>query len=147
MLWIVILIIAVIILFIWLGRRKEPTRKSPSQSITTEVRGRAAPRYGKTHELLQIGYTKNVRLTIKYETGNPLPGELAIKVRDIDIYSLGNGYFDAYCHYRNAQRTFKVSRVIWVRLSDEMYQIPPNYVPSDWVTKGWGELRDETVGE
>jgi len=88
-----------------------------------------------------------MRLTIKYETRNPLPGEPAIKVRDIDIYGLGGEYFDAYCHYRGAQRTFKISRVLWTRLADETYQIPPDYVPSGWVTEGWGELKDARLEE
>jgi len=97
--------------------------------------------------LLQLGYIRKLRLTVKYETRNPLPGEPAIKVRDIDIYGLGSEYLDAYCHYRSAQRTFKISRVLWARLSDEMYQIPPDYVPSGWVTEEWGELRDATIEE
>jgi len=145
--WIVVLIIFVIILVIWLGRKKEPIQRSPSQLTTTEVRRRAVPRHGKTHELLQLGYTKKMRLTIKYETRNPLPGEPAMKVRDIDIYGLGSEYFDAYCHYRGAQRTFKISRVLWARLAGETYQIPPDYVPSGWVTEGWGELKDATVAK
>jgi hypothetical protein len=144
--WIVVLIIFIIILVIWLTRRKEPAqRSSSSQPTTTEVRRRAVPRHGKTRELLQLGYTRKLRLKIKYETGNPLPGEPAIKVRDIDIYGLGSEYFDAYCHYRSAQRTFKIVRVLWARLSDETYQIPPDYVPSGWVTEGWGEMKDESV--
>lgn len=81
-------------------------------------------------------------MRIKYETKNPLPGEPAIKVRDIDIYGLGREYFDAYCHYRSAPRTFKISRVLWARLSDKTYQIPTDYVPSGWVTEGWAELTD-----
>lgn len=145
--WIVVLLIFVIILVIWLGRKKEHIQRSPSQLTTTEVRRRAVPRHGKTHELLQLGYIKKMRLTIKYETRNPLPGEPAIKVRNIDIYGLGSEYFDAYCHYRGAQRTFKISRVLWARLADETYQIPPDYVPSGWVTEGWGELKDARLEE
>jgi hypothetical protein len=140
--WIVVLIIFVIILVIWLRRRKEPTQRLSSRPAITEVPRKAVSRQSKTRELLQLGYTRKLRLTIKYETRNPLPGEPAIKVRDIDIYGLGGEYFDAYCHYRSAQRTFKISRVLWARLSDEMYQIPPDYVPSGWVTEGWGDIED-----
>lgn len=140
--WIVVLLIAFIILVIWLSQKKQPTQRSSSQPTITGVRRRAAPRHGKTRELLQLGYIKKLRLTIKYETRNPLPGEPAIKIRDVDVYRLGDEYFDAYCHFRNALRTFKISRVQWARLSEEMYQIPPDYVPSGWVTDGWGELRD-----
>jgi hypothetical protein len=94
-----------------------------------------------------LGYTKKLRLTIKYKTRNPLPGEPAIKIREVDVYGLGNEYFDAYCHFRNAQRTFKISRVLWARISEDTYQIPVEYIPSGWVTEGWGELKDATVAE
>lgn len=145
--WIVVLLIAFIILVIWLSQKKQPAQRSSSQPTITGARRRAAPRHGKTHGLLHFGYTKKLRLTIKYETRNPLPGEPAIKIRDVDVYGLGDEYFDAYCHYRGTQRTFKISRVLWARLSEETYQIPPDYIPSGWVTHGWGELQDIESGE
>ncbi len=140
--WIVVLIIFVIILVIWLGRKKEPIRRSLSQPTITEVPRRAASKQSQIRELLQLGYIRKLRLTMKYKTGNPLPGEPAIKVRDIDIYGLGSEYFDAYCHYRSEQRTFRISRVISAQLSDITYQIPSDYTASGWVTEGWGELKD-----
>lgn len=145
--WIVVLIVFIIILVIWLSQKKEPIHRSSSQPPLNKVRRRAVPMHGKAHELLQLGFTKKLRLTIKYETLNHLPDEPAIKVRDIDIYGLGSEYFDAYCHYRRAQRTFKISRVLLARLSDVTYQIPPDYVPSGWVTEGWGEFRDAMLEE
>lgn len=147
--WIVVLIIFIIILAIWLTRKKEPAKRSSSQPTITEVPHRAASRQSKIRELLQLGHIRKLRLTIKYKTGNPPPGEPAIKIRDVDIYGISNkyGYFDAYCHYRSAQRTFKISRVLWARLSNETYQIPHNYVPSGWVTEGRGELKDAPLEE
>jgi hypothetical protein len=145
--WIVVLLIVVIILVIWLSQKKQPAQRASRQPTTAKVSRRAEIRQSEIGELLQLGYTKKLRLTMKYETRNPLPGEPAIKVRDIDIYGLGSEYFDVYCHYRSAQRTFKISRVLWARLSDETYQIPSDYVPSGWVTEGWGELKDAALEE
>ena len=145
--WIIVLIIFVIILIAWLAGKREPTRTSPSSTTITQAPPRAGPRLKKTRELLKFGYERKLRLTIKYETGNPLPGEPAIKVRDVDIYGFGEEYFDAFCHYRNAQRTFKISRVLSVHLCDQTYQIPRDYVPSGWVTEGQGERRDATLEE
>jgi hypothetical protein len=85
---------------------------------------------------------------MQYETGNPPPGDPPIKIRDVDIYGLGDEYFEAYCHYRCEVRTFKISRVLRVHLSEETYQIPRAYVPSTWVTEGRGNLnetRPETI--
>jgi hypothetical protein len=94
------------------------------------------------YKVLDKGYFNRLRITIKYETGNPKPGEAVIKERAIDIYSLGKDYFDAYCHFRHEIRTFKKSRVLWARLSQATYSIPSSYVSSDWVVKGWGDLKD-----
>jgi len=64
------------------------------------------------------------------------------QIRDIGIYGLGDEYFEAYCHYRAEVRIFKISRVLWARLSSETYEIPRAYTPSTWVTEGWGDVDD-----
>jgi len=143
--WFVILLIALIILVIWLSQRREPSQNTSRHLTTVEFSGKARVTKSKTIELLRLGYTRKLRVTMEYETGNPMPEEPAIKVRDIDIYGLGSEYFDAYCHYRSAQRTFKISRVLWVRVSGKPYHIPPDYVPSGWVTEGKGELENATL--
>lgn len=138
--WIVVILILVIVLVIWSNEKKQPAQRSFPQATIPTVSRRAESGRNKIGDSLRVAYAEKVRLAIRYETGNPLPGEPAIKVRNVDIYGLGSEYFDAYCYYRNAQRTFKVSRVLWVQMSDERYQIPASYVPSDWVTYGWGEI-------
>jgi predicted DNA-binding transcriptional regulator YafY len=140
--WIVVLLILVIILVIWLSRKKEPAQRSSPRPTITEAPHRAASRQSEIRKLLRFAHMRKLRLTIKYETGNPMPGEPAMKVRDIDIYGLGSEYFDAYCHYRCAQRTFRISRVLRAQISGQVYQVPPDYVPSSWVTEGRGEFRD-----
>lgn len=120
--WIVILLIALIILVIWLSQRRKPSQSMPRR-LPAKVSNRVQGRQGKIAELLRLGYRRRLRLTIEYETGNPMPGEPAIKFRDVDIYGFGNEYFDAYCHYRGDQRTFKICRVLSARLCDQTYQI------------------------
>lgn len=145
--WIVVLIIAIIVFWIWLGQKKQPVRTISIPSTITKVPHRAKDRESAIVKSLRLGYARKLRIKIKYETGNPLPGEPVIKFRDIDIYGLGDEYFDAYCHYRSEQRTFKISRVISAQLSDITYQIPPDYIVSGWVTEGWGEIKDATLEE
>ena len=83
---------------------------------------------------------------MKYETGYPILGDPAIKTRDVDLYGVGDDYIDAFCCYRNELRTFKISRIISVRLLEDKYEIPPRYTESGWVTDGWGEI-DVELGE
>ncbi|GAH74796.1 unnamed protein product, partial [marine sediment metagenome] len=61
---------------------------------------------------------------MRYETGNPEPGDPKVKTRDVEVYGLGEEYFDAYCYYRGEVRTFKISRVLTARLTDKTFQIP-----------------------
>ena len=145
--WIVVLIIVIIIFWIWLSQKKQPVRTVSTPSTMTKVSHRAKGRENEIVKSLRFGYARKLRVKMKYETGNPLPGEPAIRVRDIDIYGLGDEYFDAYCHYRSEQRTFKISRVISAQLSDITYQIPSDYTASGWVTEGWGEIEDATLEE
>lgn len=145
--WIIVLIIAIIVIWIWLSQKKQPVRTVSTPSTITKVPHRAKDRENAIVKSLRLGYARKLRVKIKYETGNPLPGEPAIKFRDIDIYGLGDEYFDAYCHYRSGQRTFKISRVISAQVSDITYQIPSDYIESGWVTEGWGEIKDATPEE
>ncbi|HEX73664.1 MAG TPA: WYL domain-containing protein [Dehalococcoidia bacterium] len=121
------------------SRRKE---KTPPHRTTAIIPPKRSSKEVEMHWLLDLAYTTKQRLTMKYETGNPLPGDPPVKIRDIDMYGLGDEYFEAYCHYRCEVRTFKISRVLWARLSGEAYGIPRTYTPSTWVTEGWGDLGD-----
>lgn len=149
--WIVVLFICIIFLVAILSASSTRQREKPASrpSVATTPVGRRQSSETEIEQLLNTAYINKQRLTMKYQTGNPLPGEPAIKIRDVDIYGLSNehGYFDAYCHYRAEIRTFKISRVLWVRLSNVVYQIPRTYVPSTWVTEGWGEIEDEEPSE
>lgn len=138
-------VIVAILVVIWLvlssqkkGRQVPPPAKLP-------IPTKRATKLRQTRQVLERGYAGRQRVTMKYETGNPLPGEPATKVRDIDVYGLGEEYFDAYCYYRNEVRTFKISRVLWANLTSGTYQIPNTYVPSSWVTYGWGEVQDREL--
>jgi hypothetical protein len=140
--WIAIAFICVLVILIVVfntSQRKGSGKGARKPTVATYPI-RIPSRNKEIHQLLKLAYTNKQRVTMKYETGNPLPGEPAIKIRDIDIYGIGNEYLEAYCHYRTEVRTFKISRVLWVHLSEETYQIPCAYIPSTWVTEGWGEI-------
>jgi predicted DNA-binding transcriptional regulator YafY len=101
------------------------------------------PHTKRMRHLLGEAHFGRHRLRMRYETGNPEPGDPKIKTRDVEVYGLGEDYFDAYCHYRGEVRTFKISRVLTARLTEKTFQIPPSYAPSTWVTNGWGVVEED----
>jgi len=145
--WIVIAFICalVVLIVIFNTSQQKSSEKGTRKPTVATYPIRITSRNKEIHQLLKLAYANKQRITIRYETGNPLPGEPAIKIRDIDIYGIGDEYLEAYCHYRSEVRTFKISRVLWVHLSEETYQIPCAYIPSTWVTEGWGDLGDSRL--
>ena len=51
------------------------------------------------------------------------------KKREVDIYSLGALYFEAFCHLREQLRTFRIDRVISTKIVKRNYTIPDDYIP------------------
>ncbi|MBA7646582.1 hypothetical protein ES703_54347 [subsurface metagenome] len=145
--WVVIVIICIVVFlfFILNTSSSRHSEKTTPRRTTTVVPPKRSSKEVEIRRLLDSAYTTNQRLTMKYETGNPPPGDPPIKIRDIDIYGLRDEYFEAYCHYRREVRIFRISRVLWARLSSERYEIPYAYAPSSWVTEGWGEIEDSKL--
>lgn len=79
--------------------------------------------------------THSVRIKYKNRRGGA-------RERVVDVYSAGNGYIDAYDHFRGEMRTFKVGRIRWTELTQDSFEIPSDYVRSGWVKSGWGEFRN-----
>lgn len=121
---------------------KSPARRTGTIERPKELLEEKASHTKRMRRLLSEAHFGRRRLTMRYETGNPEPGDPKVKTRDVDVYGLGDEYFDAYCHYRGEVRTFKISRVLTARLTDKTFQIPPSYAPSTWVTDGWGVVED-----
>jgi hypothetical protein len=142
--WIAIAFICILVILIVVFKRfyRKDGEKGKRKSNVAIYPIRIPSKNKEIHRLLELAYATKQRITIQYETGNPLPGEPAIKTRDIDIYGIGDEYLEAYCHYRGQIRIFKISRLLSVRLSGDTYKIPCAYTTSTWVTEGWGDLSD-----
>lgn len=80
-------------------------------------------------DLLHRAYINKQRVEIEYISSTAQAGESFRKKREVDIYTLAQPYFEAYCHLREALRSFRIDRVISVRVLDETYRIPPDYNP------------------
>jgi len=141
--WIIIIFIGIVVLlFILNASSSRRGKKHASPRAMAVMPPMRSSKEIEIRRSLDLAYTTKQRLTMKYETGHPPPGDPAIKTRDIDIYGIGDEYLEAYCHYRHEVRIFRISRVLWARLSGEAYGVPRAYTPSTWVTEGWGDLGD-----
>lgn len=158
--WIVVIIIGIILFYIFFSNRssrkhnvksrpaeKIPTINPPAKRRITYAKPPTSAKDAETKRLLQQAYQNHNRITMTYETGNPVPREPAIKTRKVDLYGVGDDYVDAFCYYRNELRTFKISRIVSIHTSTEQYKIPSNYSESDWVKYGWGEIDFSSAGE
>jgi len=122
---------------------KLPVTRTGTIQRPEELLEEKTPHTKRMRHLLSEAHFGRHRLRMRYETGNPEPGDLKIKTRDVEVYGLGEEYFDAYCYYRGEVRTFKISRVLTARLTEKTFQIPPSYAPSTWVTNGWGVVEED----
>lgn len=80
-------------------------------------------------DLLHQAYVNKQRVQIEYVSSTAQPGESFRKKRKVDIYTFAQPYFEAYCHLRKGLRSFKIDRVLSVKVLDETYKIPPDYTP------------------
>ena len=67
----------------------------------------------------------NNRKTIEIEYFSMSAGET--EKRPIDIYHKTRKYITAYCHLRKAMRTFRTSRIVSAKLTNNSYVIPDNF--------------------
>lgn len=156
---IVVIIVCVLLIVYYSSARRRDTRstkldKPPAlpparkKAIAAKSRPRVpdtAYPSGGIRRTLSRGYRESRAITIEYETTNPMPGQPAINIRDVEIYGLGKEYFDAFCHLRNDMRIFKISRVRWAQLATSTYEVPIEYTPTTWVEFGWGVVQDKRL--
>ena len=135
------------------ARRREATERMERESAdrrqeaTERLEREAAARRRETAERMEreaavfstLDQSRQLKLSvrIKYTNNDELTSE-----RTIDVFGLGNGYLDAYCHLRGELRIFRIGRVEWPKITNDSFVISPAYAPSDWIKSGKGEIRD-----
>ena len=89
----------------------------------------AARDHKRIPDILRKAFNNRVRLEIEYVSSTAHYGEDFRKKRKVDIYSFEEPYFEAYCHLRDEVRTFRIDRVLDVKVTSQNYTIPDDYVP------------------
>ena len=85
--WIIIIFIGIVVLlFILNASSSRRGKKHASPRAMAVMPPMRSSKEIEIRQSLDLAYTTKQRLTMKYETGNPLPGDPSIKIRDIDIY-------------------------------------------------------------
>jgi len=68
-------------------------------------------------------------------------------IRKVDPYKIwfydGTIYFIGLCHLRNQIRTFVIDRVHMLRLTDDMFEFPKNFVFEDYIKNSFKVMHDE----
>lgn len=80
-------------------------------------------------DLLHEAYTNRKRVEIEYLSSTARPGESFRKKREVDIYTFDEPYVEAYCHLRKSLRSFRIDRVLSVKVLEKTYEIPQDYTP------------------
>ena len=78
-------------------------------------------------EALRRGHA--VRMAYASAQGQP-------RIREVDVYGVGENYFEGYCHLRKEVRTFKIGRIHWAVMSEKTFRRPDTYRPNRWVVSG-----------
>ena len=118
--------------FLWDGNSRISTKPDPisynhaAQRIGSHSQVR---RYSNSiASTLRTAMLEKRKTTITYTNSEGITRQ-----RVIDIYGMGNGFLDAFDSFRDHQRTFRISRIMDVEITGELFVKPLNYSPSSWV--------------
>ena len=107
-----------------LTKSKEKEVKSILNKISKEKKLEYAYDKKDVRALLKTAYKEKKKVKIRYYS---LSSD-EVKWRVVDIYQIGNDFIIAYCHLRNEERTFVISRINQAAILDESYKIPKGWV-------------------
>lgn len=85
---------------------------------------------GTIAKILSEAYEKRLQVEIEYLSQSVASGESPRRTRRVDVYHIREPYFEAYCHFRNDVRQFRLDRVLDVKPTWQRYTIPTDFVPT-----------------
>ena len=104
-------------------KSKDKEMKRILNKINNEKRLRYAYDKKEIKTLLRKAYKEKKKVKIRYYS---LSSD-EVKWRTVKIYQIGDDFIIAYCHLREEERTFVISRINQAAILNETYKIP----------KGW----------
>ena len=81
-------------------------------------------------KMLTEACEKRLQVEIDYLSQSVAAGESAQRTRRVDVYHIHEPYFEAFCHFRNDVRQFRLDRVLDIKPTWQRYTIPADFVPT-----------------
>jgi predicted DNA-binding transcriptional regulator YafY len=103
--------------------------KSLQEALLIELpQPRAAPPAGEIVMLLSLAVQQEQRVFLNYKNWNGAETERPFDPYGL-VYRAGYWYGVGYCHLRQDLRTFRLDRVLEVRMDDQRFSRPPDFDP------------------
>ncbi len=110
------------------------------------MKSKSYKNYGRFREMISQVNQAAMECRTMEIAYHSLQGESAT-VRKVDPYKIwfydGTIYFIGLCHLRNEIRTFVIDRVHMLRLTEDTFQIPGNFIFEKYVKHSFGVMQDE----
>ncbi len=82
----------------------------------------------KIERVLAEAHGKRLQVEIEYLSQTPSTINAAPRVRRVDVYAISAPYFEAYCHFRQEVRQFRIDRILDIKPTWQRYAIPSDFV-------------------
>ncbi len=84
---------------------------------------------GAITKILSEAFEKRLQVEIEYLSQSVAKGASTQRVRRVDVYHVGERFFEGYCHVRQGVRRFRVDRIADIKPTWVRYTIPSDFVP------------------
>ena len=81
-------------------------------------------------KMLSEAHAKRLQVEIEYLSQTVVAGESLQRICRVDIYHIHEPFFEAFCHFRNDVRQFRIDRIVDIKPTWQRYTVPADFVPT-----------------
>lgn len=126
-----------------------PVARHVTETVAVMRQRQENPAYAKVFNILSEAWATEHQVRIWYAGAGE--GADAVHERLVEPYFLepspiGHScYLIAHCHHAGGMRTFKLERIRQIELTNQPYQIPPDFDVNRYLRSSWGIASDDEV--